>query len=197
MEGVAAVVDVLGGRKGDDLAERVGALLQAQAVPYLAAWRHTESGLHKRASWDQVWAQQREQDEHGSPAATESPPSYRAQDYRDAITWCHRGKLDVPRERFIAYPGAEGDGESALYGWAGWQADQRAAALTALYEERRGAAWEPARLSPLLAGILELVPWMRSSAANEHQQLVAREARALGLSVAMIQHWRPSERTKR
>src|SRR5690606_25293212 len=84
-------------------------------------------------------------------------------DFATGAAWRLRGKLDVPKERFIAYPGAGRDTDpTPLVGWAGWDHLQAAQALAALYEERRTRdGWDTPRLTPLLAGIAELVPWLR------------------------------------
>ncbi len=67
----------------------------------------------------------------------------------------------MPRERFIAYPGAETDPRAPLFGWAGWDHLQRARALATVYNERRQSdGWDRDRLRPMLAGLLELVPWL-------------------------------------
>ena len=34
------------------------------------------------------------------------PPKYTSADFARAEYWSHRGKLDVPKERFILYPDA-------------------------------------------------------------------------------------------
>lgn len=135
------------------------------------------------------------------------PPHYRSEDYRDAISWWHRGKLDVPTERFIAYPDAGSDDQSRLYGWAGWDEDQRARVLVALYDERRHRnGWTPARLCPLLAGLLELAPWTRQRRNSgggverercDYERFVAMEAQALGLAMEEIRAWRPQSGQRR
>jgi hypothetical protein len=73
-----------------------------------------------------------------------------------------RGGLDVPKERWISYPGAErGADGSLVIAWAGWNPLQHATALAAHYLELKDSeGWEPARLQPLLAGLLELLPWL-------------------------------------
>ena len=49
------------------------------------------------------------------------PPKYGDKDFQKANYWKLRGKLDVPKERFISYPGAERDGDTSMViGWAGW-----------------------------------------------------------------------------
>ncbi len=133
------------------------------AVPFLAALRHTEGGLEKRAVWETVWEAQRRED-RGEPGGNVSPPpKYDQKDFRDANYFTLRGKLDVPKERFISYPGCESDQDKEpVYGWAGWDHLQRAVALAGLYQDRKQReGWSKDRLLPMLAGLLELLPWLK------------------------------------
>lgn len=176
-------------------------LLFEHAVPYLAALRHTETGLEKRAAWELAWALQRREDagEQVSPEAV--PPRYDRKDYRDAVSFRHRGKLDVPTERFIVYPDARQDEQDTLYGWAGWTPTERVEALMALVEQRRREdGWESTRLVPLLAGVLELVFWMPSWHGTELQpgseavralQWLEMETQALAVKMEALRKWRP------
>ncbi|MCP4660401.1 MAG: BREX-2 system adenine-specific DNA-methyltransferase PglX, partial [bacterium] len=137
--------------------------LLAQAVPYLAAWRYTDTGLEKRAAWEHTWDLQRREDSGDDVGEIPVPPKYAQKDYRDARYWRLRGKLDVPKERFISYPGCESEEDgSPVYGWAGWDHLQRAQALATLYLARKNEeAWSAERLTPMLAGLLELLPWLK------------------------------------
>jgi hypothetical protein len=144
-----------------DPMEEVPALIAGESVAYLAAMRHTDDGLRKRALWERTWDLQRDEDAGRAVGEIPVPPKYDQKDYRESRYWSLRGKLDVPRERFIAYPGAETDPRAPLFGWAGWDHLQRARALATVYNERRqGDGWDRDRLRPLLAGLLELVPWL-------------------------------------
>lgn len=69
----------------------------------------------------------------------------------------------MPKERFISYPGCESDEDrEPVYGWAGWNHLQRAQALAALYQDRKQReGWSKDRLTPMLAGLLELIPWIK------------------------------------
>jgi hypothetical protein len=69
----------------------------------------------------------------------------------------------VPKERFISYPGASSDSDdSLLLGWAGWDHQEQALALITLIEERSGIdGWGVDKIIPLLAGLLEVMPWVR------------------------------------
>jgi hypothetical protein len=144
-----------------DPMEQIPALIAGESVAYLAAMRHTDEGLRKRALWERTWDLQRREDAGETIADIPVPPKYDQKDYREARYWSLRGKLDVPRERFLAYPGAETDPRAPLFGWAGWDHLQRARALATLYNERRHTdGWDRDRLRPLLAGLNELIPWL-------------------------------------
>jgi hypothetical protein len=175
-----------------------------EAVPFVSACRYTEEGLDKRIRWEAVWALQREEDA-GASVEIPVPQKYGSDDFLNADFWRLRGKLDVPKERFISYPGIERDGEKdLLIGWAGWNHLQRAGALAALYQERKSNdGWEPERLTPLLAGLLELVPWLQQwhnepdadfngeRLGDYYAQFVMEEARSLGLTLDDLRNWRP------
>jgi len=153
------VLDLYLGRPDYDITAEVAALLKDEHVPYLAAYRYTESGLRKRQDWEHVWALQRREDA-GEKVEIPVPPKYGPKDFAAQSYWRHRGKLDVPKERFIGYPGAERDGDpTPVYGWAGWDHLQQAKALASLIIERGYPTGDP-RVTPLLAGIAELEPWL-------------------------------------
>jgi hypothetical protein len=89
------------------------------------------------------------------------PPKYASADFRKANWWRLRGKLDVPKERWISYPGIEQDPAGGLViAWAGWDHLQQAKALSAWYEELRGSGAPDAKLLLVLAGLQQLVPWL-------------------------------------
>ena len=57
----------------------------------------------------------------GEKVAIPVPPKYGQGDFAKATYWKARGKLDVPKERFIAYPGVTREGDpTPVLGWAGW-----------------------------------------------------------------------------
>jgi len=153
------VLELYVGRPDYDITAEVAALIKDEHVPYLAAYRYTESGLRKRQDWEHVWALQRREDA-GEKVDIPVPPKYGPKDFAAQSYWRHRGKLDVPKERFIGYPGAERDGDpTPVYGWAGWDHLQQATALANLIIERGYPTGDP-RVTPLLAGIAELEPWL-------------------------------------
>jgi hypothetical protein len=207
MAGVPLVVAMLAQERGEIsaavLEKCIVELVSGHAVPYLAALRHTESGLRKRAQWEAAWALQRRQDAGRPVLPIPVPPFYDRTDYRDASTYRYRGKLDVATERFIAYP-REGEPEPR-YGWGGWTPAQQAEALVALVDQCRDEGRVTEHFASLLAGILELVWWMPSwhgavpvpgSAAETFQVRVLHEADRLGLDIERLQAGRPSSQDR-
>jgi hypothetical protein len=91
------------------------------------------------------------------------PPKYTSADFLNTAYWRLRGPLDVPKERFISYPGCSRAHDPALViAWAGWDHLQQARALAAWYTELvEQEGWVVERLTPLLAGIAELIPWLK------------------------------------
>lgn len=156
----------------DDPDADVGAVVRGlvldESVAFLAALRHTVSGLRTRAVWERTWELQREEDAAGSDAERAAlppipvPPRYKRADFRQAASWRLRGKLDVPKERFVSVPGAErGASGPEMLAWAGWDEATRARALAArVLELQSQDNADAARLTPLLAGVLELLPWI-------------------------------------
>ena len=69
----------------------------------------------------------------------------------------------MPKERWVSYPGAERAGdESLLIAWAGWNHLQQAQALAEYYlDAKDNQGWQPNRLKPLLAGLADLIPWLK------------------------------------
>ena len=152
---------LLAGAVEVDVAGELGSLLSSEAVPFLAAHRYKDSGLRVRAEWESVWALQRREDA-GEKVSIPVPPKYKPVDFRKPSYWQARGKLDVPKERFVLYPGAGRAGDNSLVlGWAGWDQLEQARALATLIVDRsRDEAWAEEKLLPLVAGLVELEPWL-------------------------------------
>jgi hypothetical protein len=201
-----SVLSLYLGHSDFDLTKAVGDLVKDEAVPYLAALRYTDSGMVKRAEWEQVWDLQRREDAGEDVGTITPPPRYGRTDYRATSYWTHRGKLDVPKERFISYPGAEREADpTPVIGWAGWDHRQRAIALaSAIQRAQDTEGWSTERLTPLLAGLQELIPWLLQW-HNEPDEagtrfgefadsfLRDRTARA-GLSAEDLGAWRPAKK---
>ncbi len=144
------------GRPDADLAEIVGGLVDAEHVPFLAAYRYKGKGFDTRADWEHVWELQRAEDRIAERIGQDVthpevrraaerelgtipvPPKYGSGDFARTEYWRHRGKLDVPKERFVSYPAATRDGDgSLLLGWAGWDHREQAQTLAVLVTGRR------------------------------------------------------------
>lgn len=175
------------GRVDVDLTELVTSLVMDEAVPFAVGYRFNASGMRRRREWEEVWELQREEDaidartelpaddpEHLTEAEAEQlreerglddipvPPKYRKKDYADNTAYYLRGNLDVPRERFISYPDTrKGADTTPVIGWAGWDHLERARALASHYSARKEQGADEGELVPLLAGLQELVPWLR------------------------------------
>ncbi|OWV13598.1 SAM-dependent methyltransferase [Micromonospora wenchangensis] len=163
-----SVLELWVGRDDYDLTKTLAKLVADEHVPYLPIYRYKPSGLRKRMQWERTWAQQRLEDA-GESVQIDVPPKYTSADFAKPSYWRARGKLDVPKERFISYPkaGRNNDG-TELLGWAGWDHLAQAQALATVYLDRKlQAAWRPEQLLPLLAGIAELEPWLHQWHSGE------------------------------
>jgi hypothetical protein len=150
----------LTGTAEPDLAAVLGNLAPAEAVPYLAAHRYKPSGLEKFREWQKVWDLQRREDA-GEEVTIPVPPKYSPPDFQKVGYWKARGKLDVPKERFVLYPGIGREGDaSPVLGWAGWSHRDQAVALVReiMYQQSLGVSDEA--LVPMVAGLVELEPWL-------------------------------------
>lgn len=122
-----ALAELFTERRDFDLKGLVATLLQEESVPNHPLHRYSAAGLVKRAAWEKTWEDQRREDA-GENVRPEVPPTYTTGDFLRAEYMQIRGKLDVPRERFIAFTEVPGQGET-LYGWAGWTPLQRLKAI--------------------------------------------------------------------
>lgn len=184
-------------------------LLADEAVPFLSAYRYKPSGLDKRADWEHTWALQRREDageKLDSPIPV--PPKYKPTDFARPTYWSHRGKLDVPKERFISYPNAGRDTDpTELLGWAGWDHAEQALAVASLVSARTEEGWDTLRLIPLLAGLHELAPWVRQwhneidpeygeSVADTIDTELAERLAEHHLTTTDLTTWRPAPATR-
>jgi len=201
---LVSVLALWEGRPDVPVTQSLTRLLADEAVPFLAAYRYKDSGLRKRAAWEETWALQRREDAGENVGAIPVPPKYTSADFRRASYWHARGKLDVPKERFIGYPDAGRDTDpTPLLGWAGWDHAQQSLALSLIISEREKDGWADERLVPLVAGLAELQPWVEqwhgevdpayglSLAAFCREQLTARAAQ-VGKTAAELAAWRPA-----
>ncbi len=211
---------VFTGRADFEVAKLVEKLVLAQSVPFLPALRYKPAGLRKRIEWEKTWDLQRREDaveervrrEHPDLSQEERivrirraqkeeigeipvPPKYAGKDFTKNTYWKLRGKRDVPKERWVLYPGAEGGHDaSPVVAWAGWDHAQQAKALTSYYQLASETwGWDPERLAPLLTGLKDLLPWLHQwhhdldpeygdSISTTYQQFYETERHALRLA---------------
>lgn len=220
------------GQVGFDLTTLVSQLVESTAVPLLPVCRYKASGLRKHADWKRTWDLQRAEDAidarttlgEGDPQkltklAAEAlkakeigdipvPPKYTSADFAHATYWKHRGKLDVPKERFVSFPGVVGGDGTPLIAWAGLDHLQLAKAIGDFYglvQTELGGSHDP-RLVPLLAGLHELIPWIRQwHAGNDpiyggepagfFADFLKAEAASMSTTAADILAWEPPKKT--
>ena len=215
------VAEVLMGGPGYSVPKLVRELVGSASVPFLPVQRYKASGLLKRREWEHVWDLQRREDAVDTQVRREHsevtnevelqrlvrvaqkqqvgdvpvPPKYAGADFKKTVWWSLRGKLDVPKERWVMYPGVERtEDPSPVIAWAGWDHAQQARALAEYYVDAKGNyAFPPEKLKLLLAGLLDLEPWLRQwhsvvdplladSPANAIHAFLDAECHALGVT---------------
>lgn len=145
-----------------DVTKALTKLLTDEAVPYLAAQRLKDSGLRKREAWEETWELQRREDNGEDVGNIPVPPKYATADFRKASWWQARGKLDVPKERFILYPdGGRPTDPTLLLGWSGWDHAHQFLVLATIMDERISEGADDSQLVPLVAGMAEVLPWVK------------------------------------
>ncbi|MFF0482209.1 BREX-2 system adenine-specific DNA-methyltransferase PglX [Streptomyces sp. NPDC004435] len=208
-EDFVSVAKIYAPRK--ELPAVVAELMADEHVPFLPALRYKPSGLKKRQDWEHVWDLQRQEDAAPDEPAKRKirdtipvPSKYTSADFLRPSYWKARGKLDVPKERFISY-GQTNTPTPDLYGWAGWDHREQAYALDAYIASHEALTSE--ELTPFLAGLLELQPWLEqwhddfdanfgaSPAAffRGDRQMVQGEH---GLTDDDLRAWRPAAATR-
>lgn len=203
---LTSVLELWEGRPDVPVTQSLTKLMTDEAVPFLAAYRYKDSGLRKRADWENTWALQRREDQGENVGKIDVPPKYAPADFRKPAYWHARGKLDVPKERFILYPDAGRETDpTPLLGWAGWDHAQQSLALATIITERQAEGWAADKLIPLVAGLEELQPWVEqwhgeidpafgvSMATFCREQLTTRAAQ-VGRTLAELRQWRPEAR---
>jgi hypothetical protein len=197
------------GRPDFDVAALVAELVEAEAVPLLPVLRYKATGLRKRGVWERTWDMQRQQDAGKDVGDIPVPPKYASADFLKSDCWRLRGKLDVPKERWVSYPHCSTDSDPTLVvGWAGWSHLEQATALIAYYDARKREGWDAKRLTPLLAGLDQLLPWIHQwhpeidaefgeTAGQSFQTMLEHDAHELGLTLDDIRNWTPPEKVKK
>jgi hypothetical protein len=191
------------GRPDFDVLSLVRELVESESVPFLPILRYKPTGLRKREVWERTWDLQRGQDAGENVGNIPVPPKYTSADFLKQDYWRLRGKLDVPKERWISYPHLQNESDPSLVvGWAGWNHLQLASALVSYYDTRKREGWETKRLTPILAGLDQLLPWIHQwhpeidpefgdTAGQSYQSLLENDAHELGLTLDDIRNWQP------
>jgi len=197
----------------------VKALVEKASVPFLPVLRYNPSGLRKRKDWEKTWELQRKEDAFRSRTALDKdhkdylnsiqaddcvkqtigdipvPPKYQTRDFIKSSYWKLRGKLDVPKERFISYPRCERDNDNTLIiTWAGWDHLQQAQALAEYIEHTKESGASEKKIVMLLAGLLDLIPWLKQwhndidpqfglRMGDYYSDFVLEEARSIGKTI--------------
>ena len=225
--------EVFVGAAGFDVTALVGQLVEKASVPLLPMLRYKPTSLRKHEEWKEVWELQRTEDAIDARTALPSddrnhlsteqaadlkrrevgdipvPPKYTSADFVSSTYWSLRGKLDVPKERFVSFPFVTGADGQTMIAWAGLNHLQLAKAIGDFYglvQTEIGGSDDP-RLVPLLAALHELVPWVRQwhagndplysgEPADFFEDFIKAEAAARGMTVAEVLNWQPPARTR-
>ena len=135
------------------------------------------------------------------------PPKYKSSDFLSPDYWRLRGKLDVPKERWVSFPvGPGGDATQVVYAWAGLDHAQLGTAAVAYVNEtvKRG---NPAPI-PVLAALDELLPWVAqwhperdpefgTTLADDLDGQIDRHLATLELGREALAAWTPPAKTRR
>jgi len=222
---VAAVAGVWTGTGTSvDLTLVAEELLSGNALPDNPHRLYSPDGLRKLAEWKRVWALQDQQDDwqissaaakaQATPAckmrlvdpddpsksivAIQAPPKFEKDDFAKAEYISTRGKLNVPRERFIQFE----DLSPRRFGWSGWRDRDRALAQVEAFSIAETEAQQPLpvptpedpRRCGVTLGLWESLPDVkRWGSADEHAELqaLAREAcRQTRCPCPVVEAWR-------
>ena len=134
------------------------------------------------------------------------PPKYKSADFLDSNYWRLRGKLDVPKERWVSFPHCEGEDGTLVIAWAGYDHLQLARAIAERYELAKEQ--EGRKLVPLLAAIGQLIPWLKqwhneldptygTRMGDYFENYLAEEAKVIGKTVEEVMAWTPPAKAKK
>ena len=216
-----------------DVTGLITKLVDQESVPLLPILRYKDSGGRKHVAWQEVWDLQRQEDaidartsldpknpqyltpEQATAAKRKQvgdipvPPKYTSADFMKAHYWRLRGKLDVPKERFVSFPHVLGQDGTPMIAWAGLDHLQLAKAIGDFYgmvQTEYGGSDDP-RLVPLLANLSELLPWVHQwhaeslpdyggPPADFYEQFIRDEAASRSLTWDQIRTWQPPAATR-
>lgn len=136
---VAAAAAVAMGTTDLDLFTVAEDLLAKESMPDNPRRVYTASGWRKLDQWTEVWALQDREDAGEKVSDIPKPPEFEEGDFVKAEYYGVRGKLNVPRERFIAFA----DLAPVRYGWNGWRDLDRGLAQVEAFTEAEGDPHNP------------------------------------------------------
>jgi len=185
---VPAVAGVFTGTgQNVDLSLVAESLLRGAALPDNPQRLYKPEGLRKLAQWKRTWAMQ-DMEDAGQPLrdpdtdapldAIPLPPQWKRPDFAHADFYKIRGKLNVPRERFVLF----GELAPARYGWNGWRDRERALAQVEAFSTAEADPLAPLpppshddpRRCGVTLGLWESLPDLRRwGDAGEHAELRA------------------------
>jgi hypothetical protein len=116
-------------REPVDLSLVAEELLRAEGLPDNIFRLYTDEGLRKLRQWQEVWRLQ-DREDAGEEVRIPPPPELKKGDFQEERAFKIRGKLNVPRERFILFA----DLFPTRYGWNGWRDLDRGLAQVAAFE---------------------------------------------------------------
>ncbi|MCG8417455.1 MAG: BREX-2 system adenine-specific DNA-methyltransferase PglX [Proteobacteria bacterium] len=194
------VATVYASSAGFSIEKMLREFFDKESVPHHPFHIYTDSGLTKRAAWEATWASQRREDAGEKIEDIPVPPTYsqgsrgKSTDFLRGEYWKLRGKLDVPKERFIAFTEVPGRAPAdTLYGWAGWTPLQRVRALLAMDEDLEDAGLPIADRIGVLDSAWRLLPDVTREDPTAARRLRA-ELQALvgtdGPSREMLEDWK-------
>ncbi|MAX35349.1 MAG: SAM-dependent methyltransferase [Gimesia sp.] len=192
--------------------QRLEDKLRAGEPVNLTDYDLTEQQCTELAAWQSETPDKQKADDRGLDPilSIPVPPKYKSSDFLStggARYWALRGKLDVPKERWVSFPHCEGPDGALLLAWAGYNHLQLTQAISAYFvevQEHLGGR-DDVRLIPLLAGVIELLPWLKqwhhdidpefNQRMDEvYEGFVNEEARALGKTSDEIKAWQPPKK---
>ncbi len=203
---IAAAAKAWAGNQPVDLTLLCEQLLRDAALPDNPQRLYSASGLRKKDTWKKTWALQDLEDANLPLVDPDTgkllaeiplPDKYKRGDFAVSSYYSIRGKLDVPRERFILFA----DLVPQQYGWNGWRDRERAAAQLSAYRLTQNTttaplppptAADPRRCGPTI-GLWESLPDVkRWSDAGLHARLEAFAQNACSQKscpCALVQKW--------
>ena len=201
-----AVARIWQGTSDGDLTLAAELLLRAHSLPDNPYRIYTPEGLRTLAVWQTTWHLQDLEDQEKPLVDPETgklldsiplPPKFDRSHYTSAAAFAIRGKLNVPRERFILFA----DLAPVRYGWNGWRDTARADAQVIAYtiaEQDPGdplpppTAADPRRCGPTLGlwdSLADVERWGDTATHAEILSLAQEVCRQNTCPCSVLESW--------